>query len=306
MPLKEIKFYFVQGPHRGRHVFRWCSPGGSARWKNIISVNNIAEADYLVILQSADVPLPFPPERTVIIQHEPDEFFFVRHMWDNVNPLCKRYTLAQGYLQEWSQIRKSYDELKAMDFPPKTKGLSIITSSLGDGSEPPNIQVLTGHRLRIRFVQRFIGRFPDKLDLYGRRLTGPKWDHRCNKGQLIDKWDGLADYRYTLAFENSRQDGYFTETLIDPIFAGCMPIFWGCPNLEKFLPKGSFIRLDITGEDAPERAVEIVSSDFRERNIDKLRKAKALILDKYSPWPMLHKMLNELEGENASSRMDQK
>jgi len=300
VPLKEIKFYLIQGPHRGKYAFRSFSPKKSGRWGNIVSVDDINDAKYVVVVQSSDIDLShFPPERIVYIQREPDEFIFAQHMWDWVSSLSYRFNLVDNYaVQQWDAINKSYDELKNMDFPVKTKDLSWVTSNKGDGSQPPGIQVLTGHKLRMRFLQNFLSKFPDKIDLYGRGLLGPKYDYKCNKGELFYKWDGHEEYRYTLSFENSSQRGLFS-IITDGILAGCMPIYWGCLNLEDFFPKGSFIRLDITKEDAPERAIEIARSDFRERNLDALREAKELIIDKYNIWPTVHRILNELEVQNA-------
>lgn len=295
--MNEIKFFLIDGQHRGRHVFNWCSPQKSSTWGNIASVDDISEADYVVIFQTTMLDLRhFPAHRIVYIQHEPDEFNFVQNVLSSLDPLTHTYRLVDGHtLQHWDTMHKTYDELKGEDFPPKTKDLSWITTNLGDGSQQPEIEILTGHRLRMEFLQNFVKKFPEEMALYGKRLLGPKYSYPCNKGQLFDKWEGLRDYRYTFSFENSSQRGWFTEKICDGIFAGCMPIYWGCTNLEEFFPEGSFIRLDISREDAPERAMEIVNSDFREKHLDALKEAKELILDRYNIWPSLHRILNEIE-----------
>jgi hypothetical protein len=113
------------------------------------------------------------------------------------------------------------------------------------------------------------------------------------KGPLEDKWDGLAPYRYSFAFENTSEKNYFTEKIADPILAGCMPIYWGCPNIDEFFPENSYIWLDITEKDAVDRAFEVVNSDFRERNLQALREAKELILDEYQFFPTIKKIIDE-------------
>lgn len=296
--MKGIKFFFTGGSYRGSHRFRRFTPNNSSKWGNIVSIDNIDDADYIVVYQSTVIDLSnIPPDRIVYIQHEPDEFIFVQHMWDDVNPLSHKYPFSAqpAPLMEWSIMLKTYDELKREDFPPKAKDLSWVTSNYGDGSQPPHIQVLSGHRLRMQFLQNFLRKFPDKMDLFGKRLEGPRYDYRCNRGALFDKWEGLKDYRYTFGFESSWQKGWVSEKLCDGVLAGCMTIYWGCPNLEEFLPDGSFIRLDIAKEDAPERAIEIVNSDFREKHLDALREAKELILDKYNIWASLYRILNQLD-----------
>lgn len=46
--------------------------------------------------------------------------------------------------------------------------------------------------------------------------------------------DSLFDYQYSFAIENSRENNYFTEKLIDCFYTKTIPIYWGCLNLEKF------------------------------------------------------------------------
>lgn len=292
-----IKIYIVEGNRRGKPTYRKESPGESCRWKNIVSVEDIKEADYLVIINEPvgfDIP-DFPPEHILYFKREPDEFLFVQHYWDKVPLESHVFPLGDLHeMQRW-HIQKSYDELKQMDFPEKTKKLSCVMSNYGDGSQPPDIQVLQGHKLRWFFMRNFLQKYPEEVDVYGKRLDAYKF--KWNKGWIVDKWDGLRDYRYSFVFENSWQPGLFTEKLCGPVLAGCMPIYWGCPNLEKFFPENSFIRLDISKEDAPDRAMEIVNSDFREQHLDELREAKKRILEEYNVWPTLYKIVNKIDEE---------
>jgi hypothetical protein len=58
--------------------------------------------------------------------------------------------------------------------------------------------------------------------------------HFNNTGRrLRDKQSFLLDYRMNLAFENSRSPGYITEKLVEPLLAGCIPIYWGAPDVAK-------------------------------------------------------------------------
>lgn len=293
---EELKVYIVETTQRGIHIYKRFAPGHVGRWRNIVSVDDLDEADYLIVNGfPVGVQLHFPREKILYFKTEPDEFHFGDGIW-NLLPLDSHtfHNSGGNMLQQWD-ILKTYDELKAEPFPSKTRDLSWITSNYGDGSQGPEIQILTGHRLRMNFLRRFLRQYPGgPLHLYGKRLTTRVYQVLCNKGQLYDKWDGLADYRYTLAFENASEPGYWTGKLSDAFLAGCMPIFWGCPNLEKFFPKDSFVRVDITREDAPERVVEIAKSDRREQNLAVLEEAKQLCLDKYNVWPMLHRIVNEV------------
>ena len=149
----------------------------------------------------------------------------------------------------------------------------------------------------MKFLKKMLEMHPDKKTwhLYGRRLEG--YPSNCNFGPLYDKWDGLRKYRYSLAFHNSNQNGFYDEKFVDPVMALSMPILWGCPNLEKIMPKNSFIRVDLGREDTEsivKEVIEISKSDFREANLDELIEARRLLLEEYSIMPMLERDLNGL------------
>lgn len=65
-----------------------------------------------------------------------------------------------------------------------------------------------------------------KIDSAGRHFNnfGPP---------VADKLTFLKDYRFNLAFENSQSTGYVTEKLIEPLLMGCIPIYWGAPDVTR-------------------------------------------------------------------------
>jgi hypothetical protein len=68
--------------------------------------------------------------------------------------------------------------------------------------------------------------------------------HFNNTGQRVrDKQSFLLDYRMNLAFENTRSDGYITEKLVEPLLAGCVPIYWGAPDIARDFNPGCMINV---------------------------------------------------------------
>ena len=63
-----------------------------------------------------------------------------------------------------------------------------------------------------------------------------------------------------------------------------MPIYWGCENIDKFLPEGSYISIDVDDPTAIDKIIEISNSDLWENSLDKIGEARELILDKYNLW----------------------
>jgi ABC-type arginine transport system ATPase subunit len=71
-----------------------------------------------------------------------------------------------------------------------------------------------------------------------------------------------------------------------------MPIYWGCPNIDEYFPEDSYHLIDITADDAVEQMHEIIQQPITNKNIEAMREARELILDKYNIWPALHEIIN--------------
>ena len=94
---------------------------------------------------------------------------------------------------------------------PKGRHLSLILSEK---------RQLEGHQLRHTLAEKFFTR----LDLYGALGVPIK----------TDKALGLADYHFSVVVEAVRADNWFTESLLDCIALGTVPVYWGCPNVGEF------------------------------------------------------------------------
>ena len=55
------------------------------------------------------------------------------------------------------------------------------------------------------------------------------------------KIEFLKDYKFNIAFENSTFPGYCTEKIINSMFAGCIPIYWGDPLVTNDFNENSFL-----------------------------------------------------------------
>lgn len=50
------------------------------------------------------------------------------------------------------------------------------------------------------------------------------------------KWNLTSRYKFVISFENSIGEDYVSEKLFHSFIAGSVPIYWGAPNIEDFLP----------------------------------------------------------------------
>jgi len=290
-----IKIYIIRQDEWGPPVAKDYRPPGN-RWKNMEIVYNYKNAEYLVVVSMPVISIEamFPPEKILYFIGEPTEFDFCKQFWKRVPPEAHAFPVEEyGYPTHW-HLQLNYDELKAMEkFPLKSKDLSWVTTPFGDGySEPPECQVLSGHKLRMDFLKVFMEKYPDKIDLFGRKMTRylipGNFEHFG--GELWDKYDGVRDYRYSLAMENSMQKNYVSDKFADCVLCGTMPIYWGAPNVGELYPKNSYVWVDITKPDeASDKIIEIINSDFREQHLDEIQEAKQLVLDKYNFWEVIYR-----------------
>lgn len=120
---------------------------------------------------------------------------------------------------------------------------------------------LYSERLRaIRFMERI---HPKEFDLYGigwniKTFSGPKIirilnrikflrflfaeKHTSYKGKVEKKINVLSKYKFCFCYENSNLiPGYISEKIWDCFFAGCIPIYYGAPNIQDYIPADIFI-----------------------------------------------------------------
>ncbi|WP_329805044.1 glycosyltransferase family 10 domain-containing protein [Flavobacterium facile] len=175
-------------------------------------------------------------------------------------------------------VGKSYDELQNNLVSDKTKLISVVSS---------NKAFTDGHRKRLEFVQKLKNHFGDQLDIFGRGIN-----------DFDDKWDVLADYKYTIAIENDFCEDWVTEKYFDCIYANTLPFYYGCPNLEEIVNKDSFIRIDINNLEQSIKIIEyaIISNEFENRkNLVQSQKIKSLNEDQFFPW-----IVSILESKNTN------
>lgn len=95
-----------------------------------------------------------------------------------------------------------------------------------------------------------------KVDRFG-RLDGFK-----NIGYTeLDKLNVISNYKFNLAIENTLKKGYVTEKLLQALFAGCIPIYYGSEYAKKDFNSQKFIYIDDFSEESYiENMLEILNS----------------------------------------------
>lgn len=134
----------------------------------------------------------------------------------------------------------------------KTKNISIIASDKN---------TTEGHKLRHEIIKRF----GDQIDVYG-----------SGYNPIESKFEALAPYRYSIVVESGRFDYYFTEKLIDCLSVGTIPIYWGCPSIQKFFNLNSIFDFEYLFELVliMSTASELTYNQFWEAIEENLKRAR--------------------------------
>ena len=93
--------------------------------------------------------------------------------------------------------------------------------------------VAPGHRLRHEIAKRY----RDKIDVCGHGYR--PFDRKA----FI-----LGHFAYAVIVESTRMDWYFTEKLIDCFATGTVPIYHGCPSIERFFNLEGMIQFENINE----------------------------------------------------------
>ena len=277
------------------------TPNHSGVWQNCRFFINepVKECDYWIVfegLKKSEKTI-CPKENTILVTAEPptireydqqfiNQFETVITCHTNIqhnNPIYRQQGLPwhvgrkqQNHIN--LSFFKDYDELVTINKFRKDKNISVISSTKN---------LSTGHRQRIEFVKMLKDHFGDQIDIFGRGLQ-----------EIEDKWDALARYKYHIALENCAVRDYWTEKLGDAYLAGCYPIYYGCPNIEKYFNNSALTKIDIT---QPQKAIHIIESCFKESNYEhsmqKIMDARKDVLNRYNLFAMICEHINRNQNE---------
>lgn len=187
--------------------------------------------------------------------------------WQNANP--------------WF-VERSYDELINLKIPEKTKLISVVSSDKA---------FTEGHRRRIKFCEELKKHFGDRMDFFGRGIR-----------DFENKWDVLAPYKYHIAIENDFLEDWVTEKFFDPLLTYTFPLYYGCPNLSKYISENSFKRIDINDCQKAINIIEIaINDDLYGEFITNIDEYRETALNEQQFFPMLAYFLKQLEKGNEKN-----
>jgi len=129
---------------------------------------------------------------------------------------------------------------------PKTKKVSAIFSEKN---------WTEGHILRHKIVDRF----KSVIDVMGRGYRS-----------IDSKLEGLSEYRFNFAIENTVFDIQFTEKIMDCFTTGTIPIYWGTKKISSIFDLSGIIPVNDIEDVA--RIIDILNEEYYNDHLPSIRK----------------------------------
>jgi len=106
---------------------------------------------------------------------------------------------------------------------------------------------------------------------------------KCYKnihGKVRNKIKFLSKYKFSIAMENSRGDGYLSEKIVDSFRAGTIPIYYGDYLVDEFINPKTYIL--IKGEKDIDKKIEYIKKiDNDDKLYMEIMKEKPIIDNKF-------------------------
>ena len=179
----------------------------------------------------------------------------------HINYLDRYYRRPFFIFQLINNTNKDFDEIrkKVLDNPIRTKFCAGVISNTG-------------------WTDGFRRLFYKELNKYKEIDMGGGY-HNNVGGRVRNKIKFLNNYKFSLAMENTKADGYITEKIIDAFLAGNIPIYYGDYTIEEYINPKSFILIK-GKKDMMEKIEYIKKIDNDDELYKSILREKVLINDK--------------------------
>ena len=177
--------------------------------------------------------LSINPYNILIIQ-EPNQLFGL-HNWviDNYQYFSCILTWSQEILDKCNNALLLPFGTTFLHSKDKYKELANLDKKLEVSFICGNKQMIEGHHLRHKIYNK---QFKIK--------TPTKWFYTTTEPKSIC----FENSMFHVAIENSKNQNYFTEKIVDAFLTKTIPIYWGCPNIDEFFNTDGIITFNNVDE----------------------------------------------------------
>jgi hypothetical protein len=261
------------------------TPGSSARWGRIIGTDKPGEARYAVCQDS-----PISIYKALSDGFQKSQIVYIKREADSalpqlIDPHILSYQGPNNIIPSVWWISVPFDELVSMSpYFHKDLYLSAIVSAN---------TALKGHRDRLTFVRKVSSKHA--FDVYGRGHAPDSFSGNY-RGELLSpgrcKLRGLQRYQYSIAIENTSENGYITEKFNDCILSWAKPFYFGAPNADIYFPPASFHPIhNLNCPQSVDQCIYLASTELNSDEIAAIREARELILYRYNIWNISDRLI---------------
>ena len=183
-------------------------------------------------------------KKKILLVYEPkmlrplNHSFLIRKLFNNVIGWSEKNS---NFIGPGTYVDKKLIETKKIVNSKRNKKAVFICSNKN------STQKNELYSLRRKIISFFAERNDNFLELYG---FGWQEDFKTlnlkniYKGEIKSKNPTMIKYDFAFAIENEySNEDYFTEKILDAMICGCIPIYFGCNNIDKYIPKDLYIDL---------------------------------------------------------------
>ena len=222
-------------------------------------INLPSESQFIIYNEMPKIKDIFPEKDNYLIIFEsevikPDNWNIENHKY-----FKKIFTWNDKYIdnKKYFKINFSHKIPDKVEFNIKNKK-KLCTMIVANKFKSHPLELYTE---RLKAIRWFEENHPEDFDLYGigwdkyyfkdmlarlnrfnalRKIMKPRYP--SYKGPIESKKEVYRKYKFAICYENARDiPGYITEKIFDCFFAGCVPIYWGAPNIIDHIPANTFI-----------------------------------------------------------------
>lgn len=197
---------------------------------------NNEDYTHALILNKAKPNLNIPKENVIGLGFEPPKFLnldkdYIDYVKKNIGNylIGDKKNYGEPFKEEYSYLWHTQE-----DYNQKLNKNNKCSIMVSEKTDAP------GHKYRHALVKKILDTDLE-IDIYGRGCKYYKDDKRI-KGEFED-CDLYKNYFYHICIENFSTPHYFSEKIMDPLICGCIPIYYGCQNINEYFGD-SFIKLN--------------------------------------------------------------
>lgn len=208
---------------------------------------------------------PYRHPHSYLLQMETEEILPANFDYDKLKQYRRVFTWHDDLVDGHRFIKLNFpNPLEVREVPSfSERDLLVCLISANKSVTKPSTNEL--YSQRVKTIQWFERHAPRDFELYGigwnqpqRRsgligavvfklrqrvsLLNPSTPFPSYRGPVQTKASVLRRAKFSICYENVQNaPGYITEKIFDCFLSGCVPVYWGAPNITKYVPSNCFI-----------------------------------------------------------------